>query len=120
MKIRLSRKAGFTLVEMMIVVGVVGLLTAMAMPSFVRARSESRLRTCINNLRQIDGAKDQWALENGLATGATCNMSDILSYLKRTEPLCPVGKASYLTHTIGEWSECNSSAKTEHNAEYAP
>ena len=63
------RRGGFTLVEIMIVVAIVGLLAAMAMPSFVRARENSRQKTCVNNLRQLDGAKDQAALEQGLASG---------------------------------------------------
>ena len=65
MKINTSRKAGFTLVEIMIVVAIIGLLAAIAIPNFVKARSTSQMNACINNLRQIDGAKQQWALEKG-------------------------------------------------------
>ena len=63
-------KKGFTLVEIMIVVAIIGLLAAIAIPSFMRARVTSQKNACINNLRQIEAGKDQYALENGLTNGA--------------------------------------------------
>src|SRR5262245_47616400 len=65
MKKKVSRNAGFTLVEIMIVVAIIGLLASIAVPNFVRARSRAQTDACLNNLRQIDAAKQQWALENG-------------------------------------------------------
>ena len=90
MKNRTSRKSGFTLVEIMIVVAIIGLLAAIAIPNFVRARTQSQKNACINNLRQIDGAIQQWALENKKAVSATVNYVAIKDYLK-SAVLCPAG-----------------------------
>ena len=90
------KKRGFTLVEIMIVVAIIGLLAAIAIPSFVRARETSQKNACINNLRQIDGAKDQWAIEHNKTTGASVQKSDITGYLKKW-PTCPADG----TYTIG-------------------
>jgi prepilin-type N-terminal cleavage/methylation domain-containing protein len=82
MKLRTSRKAGFTLVEIMIVVAIIGLLAAIAIPNFVRARNSAQANACINNLRQIDGAKQQWALENRQTDAAVPVVADVTPYLK--------------------------------------
>jgi len=91
-----SKKKGFTLVEIMIVVLIIGLLAALAIPSFMRARATTQSNACINNLRQIDHAKEQWAMETGAIPTATPFDVDINPYIKGVlMPLCPVGAAVY-------------------------
>lgn len=118
MKRNTTRKSGFTLVEIMIVVAIIGLLAAIAIPNFVRARETAQENACVNNLRQIDGAKDQFALEDGLSTGDACTIADITPYLRDT-PLCPVGDSAYTAQTIGTNAICTSAAAADHNAAYA-
>jgi prepilin-type N-terminal cleavage/methylation domain-containing protein len=97
MKNQTSRRAGFTLVEIMIVVAIIGLLAAIAIPNFVRARQTSQTNACINNLRQIDGAKQQWALEKGQQGSATPTAGDLQVYVGRkgdgTDVCCPLTSA---------------------------
>src|SRR6059036_3567748 len=77
-----TKHAGFTLVEIMIVVAIIALLAAIAVPGFLRARKRSQASRIINDLRLIDSAVDQYAIENNKATGATVGITDWTKYLK--------------------------------------
>ncbi len=93
MKNRTSRKAGFTLVEIMIVVAIIGLLAAIAIPNFIKARTTAQSNACINNLRQIDGAIQQYALEYNQGVGSTITSGQLSPFLGRgtagSFPTCP-------------------------------
>ena len=111
MKIKTSRNAGFTLVEIMIVVAIIGLLAAIAIPNFVRARQTAQTNACLNNLRIIDAAKNQYALENGLKTGdATATAITLQPYIGHSAtsvfPTCPIGSSVYTIAAIGTNPTC--------------
>lgn len=94
MRLKLHGRGGFTLVEIMIVVAIIGLLAAIAIPNFVKARNTAQTNACINNLRQIDSAVQQWALETG-ADDTTPVKESIWDYIKNGQPKCPVGNKAY-------------------------
>lgn len=109
---RNSKRGGFTLVEIMIVVLIIGILMAIAVPNFIRSRESSRRNSCIANLKQIDSAKEQWAMDNRAASGATVTMADVAgTYIKgaATGPVCPSGGA-YTVDVVGTNPSCSRSA----------
>jgi prepilin-type N-terminal cleavage/methylation domain-containing protein len=118
--LKINRKSGFTLVEIMIVVAIIGLLAAIAIPNFVRARQTSQTNACINNLRIIDAAKQQWGLEKGQSASATPTSSNIVVYLGRTGsvmPTCPLGTASaYNINALSVTPTCPYATSNTHNA----
>jgi prepilin-type N-terminal cleavage/methylation domain-containing protein len=102
MKINTFRRAGFTLVEIMIVVAIIGLLASIALPNFVKARNNSQTNACINNLRQIDSCAQLWALENKRYDTDSPVASEIIFYLRdRKMPTCPAGGDYIFEPTVG-------------------
>lgn len=103
---RNKKNKGFTLVEIMIVVMIIGILLAIAVPNFIRARETSRARTCVGNLKQIDSGKEQYAMENRLAQGAAVAEANLVpDYIKRF-PACPSG-GTYTIGNIGTDPSCS-------------
>ena len=86
-------------------VAVSGLLAAIAIPNFVKARSTSQQNACINNLRQLDAAKNQWALEKGKKDGDVPTKEDLMPHLRKW-PVCPQG-GTYTINTVGKPPECS-------------
>jgi len=127
MKIEVPLKAGFTLVEIMNLVTIICLLATIAIPNYVHTRSNSQTNACINNLRQIDAAKQQWALEQGKTSGDTPTTDSIMPYVGRGSAggvgslFCPlisprVGFAGYTINAVGIPPTCNQYDPTGHPA----
>jgi prepilin-type N-terminal cleavage/methylation domain-containing protein len=115
MQINTSRKSGFTLVEIMIVVAIIGLLAAIAIPNFIKARESSQKNACIANLKQIDGAKNTWALENKKVStdtpGTGANGLYGATLYIRDEPSCPAAGV-YVIGTVSAKPTCNVAGHT--------
>ena len=87
-----TKRAGFTLVEIMIVVAIIALLAAIAVPGFLRARKRSQASKILNDLRMIDSAVDQYAIETAKTTGAAVNVADWTNYVKKNSVLFNSGQ----------------------------
>jgi len=121
MKLRKSSK-GFTLVEIMIVVAIIGLLAAIAVPNFVQARQQAQTNACINNLRIIDASKQQWAIVTGALPAAVPVVVDLDPYVKgawATNMLCPLDNSAAYDAGLGAVNvvpACGNFNAVTHNA----
>lgn len=101
-----TRRGGFTLVEIMIVVLIIGMLMTIAVPNFLQSRQTSRKANCIANLKQIDSGKEQFAMQWNLNTGAAVNWSDLTPTYMKWQPECPAG-GTYTIGGVGTMPTCN-------------
>ena len=107
MQINVSRRNAFTLVEIMIVVAIIGLLAAIAIPNFIKARQASQRAACVANLKTIDGAKATWALEAKKTNADVPTDGDLFgptSYI-REKPSCPAN-GSYSLNSVESKPGC--------------
>jgi len=112
----LRNKKGFTLVEIMIVVAIIGILAAIAIPNFIKARIQANAKACINNLKQVDGAKQQYALEFKLKGSDTVtSMGALTIYLRNPDATtCPTNAAAYTASlTVSASITCPNYASTD-------
>src|SRR5881394_1123595 len=108
MQMKTSNRSGFTLVEIMIVVAIIGLLAAIAIPNLVTAQKKAKRQACISTLKAIEGAKAQWALENKKADTDVPSDADLFGpdkYIERT-PQCP-GGGTYSLNAINAKPTCS-------------
>jgi prepilin-type N-terminal cleavage/methylation domain-containing protein len=110
--IKMNRK-GFTLVEIMIVVAIIGLLAAIAIPNFIRARQTAQRNACIANLKQLQGAIQVWAIDTGAASDATFTTADIVGNYLKSWPKC--GTTYDVPASVDAAPVCpNSATNTDH------
>jgi general secretion pathway protein G len=102
---KFNKRRAFTLVEIMIVVLIIGILMAIAVPNFVQARTSSRQSTCIANLKQIDSAKEQWAMDQHKNAGDLPDTTDLAPTYIKSFPSCP-SSGVYAINGVGTDPTC--------------
>jgi prepilin-type N-terminal cleavage/methylation domain-containing protein len=126
------KRGGFTLVEIMIVVAIIALLAAIAVPGFLRARKRSQAAKVLNDLRMIDSAVDQYAIETSKSTGSAVAVTDWTNYVKKDTTLYTTGQSlfgeDYGPQTVdsmpkvpaGAWATLSDVADTSYWSPYSP
>ena len=101
---------GFTLLEIMIVVGVIGIMASIALPNFLKARATAEQRSCIKNLRELDLTKQQWGFENQKTSTARPTVAQIQVYFGQNRmPVCP-GRGTYTLQRLDRNPTCTRAA----------
>lgn len=113
MRIKANSSSGFTLIEIMIVVAIIGLLAAIAIPNFAKMRQNAQKQACIMNLQTIDSAKEAWAAENRKANGDTVDEAAVNALIKKGAPECPAG-GTYSYNPVGTPPTCSLGAAAGH------
>ena len=104
--VRQKSSGGYTLIEILIVVMIISILLAIAVPSFMNARERSRANACRANLRQIQAAKEQWAMATNQRETATPEWDDLVPTFMQQQPSCPSG-GTYTIGNLGTNPRCN-------------
>lgn len=110
---RIKKAAGYTLVELMIAVVIIGVLASIALPNYYKTRMGTRKGICMNNLRQIEAATDRWVFENDIDEGWLVTPeeeSSIYNYLKTGKPVCPA-RGIYTIAAIGSFPQVTCSVE---------
>jgi prepilin-type N-terminal cleavage/methylation domain-containing protein len=106
MDIKITKAAGFTLVEVMVVAAIIGFVAAIGVPNFLHYRAAAQAKTCIASLKQLQGAMELWAMENKMKDGDPCALGNLIPNYLKTTPQCAASSAYYTITTVGALPQC--------------
>ena len=108
---KIYQKNGFTLIEILIVIAILAVLMALAIPNMMKARNSSQCKACLSNLREINQAKEQFAMEYGKQELDAVAWNDIVPNYLKTKPKCPLGE-EYTIGAVGIYPTCHNQGHT--------